>query len=88
MTNSGAYTFQDDSDADFQIQAGSQLTSQLYAKACQTGATPQNTTFNPVFSTAPAVLHSISSNNGPISVASTVNANNNSYNSEPTTSQM
>jgi len=88
VTNSGANTFVDDNDDDFQMQAGSQLTSQLYAKACRTSATPQNTTFNPVFSAPPAVLHSISSNNWPVSVASTVNANNNNYNSEPTASQI
>ncbi len=88
VTNSGAYTFVDDGSTNFQIQAGSQLTSKLYAKACRSGGTPQNTTFSPVFWAAPAVIHTIASNNWPVSVASTVNANNNAFNSEPTTSQM
>ncbi len=88
VTNSGAFTFTDDNDASFQIQAGSQLTEKMYAKVCRSWDTPENISFSPAFSAAPVVIHSISSNNGVSSVASTVTANNGSFASEPTATEM
>ncbi|MDC0505985.1 DUF5011 domain-containing protein [Candidatus Gracilibacteria bacterium] len=88
ITNSGAQTFVDDSSKNFQVQAGSQVTSQLYGKFCAVDATPQNVTFSPAFLAAPSVIHSISSNNLAGSIASTVNGNDGARGSEPTATQM
>jgi hypothetical protein len=63
VTNSGAFTLTDDNDASFQIQAGSQTTSVVYAKVCQSNATVSNVLFSPAFSSDPSVIHSVSTNN-------------------------
>jgi len=88
VTNSGSQVFTDDGWNDFQIQAWSKLTPTLYARACPVSATPESVLFSPVFTANPVVIHSISSNNGLTSVASTVNGNDWSVASEPTTTAM
>ncbi len=69
------------------IQAGSKYTEFVYSKYAQiSNWTPVY--FFPAFTSNPAVIHTVTSNNDPSWVVSSVNWNDNTRISEPTSSQM